>query len=109
MPYLAQVIKEESDRLKANKALYEKELQSLPRKGGHIRVRVVKGHEYYYYNFREGEKVKSKYIKKEDVPKFLHLIEKRDKLLWFIEDINKDLLFAEHCLRGVDLNDSGAG
>ena len=71
MPYLAQVIKEESDRLKANKALYEKELQSLPRKGGHIRVRVVKGHEYYYYNFREGEKVKSKYIKKEDVPQFL--------------------------------------
>ncbi len=43
----------------------ERELNSLPK--GSIRTRKIKSHKYYYFNDRDGDKVRSDYLRADEV------------------------------------------
>ncbi len=64
MSMLASVFAKEELRNMNMIRQYTKELEQLPK--GSIRAKKVKGNVYYYLNFRDGEKVVSKYIGKDE-------------------------------------------
>ena len=65
MSVLEEVLEEEYDRSVRMSRRIEAELAVLPK--GSVRKREIHGHVYYYLNYREGDKVKSKYIPAADV------------------------------------------
>ena len=50
-------------------------ISTCPR--GNLRKRVIRGKEYYYLQYREGQRVKSHYVKADEVPGVLAEIEER--------------------------------
>lgn len=46
-------------------AALEREVASLPK--GSIRKREISGHEYYYLQWREGSRVRSRYVKRDEL------------------------------------------
>ncbi len=60
MSVLEDVLKEEYARSLRFSRLIEEELATLPK--GSVRVRMIRGREYYYLNHREGDRVISDYI-----------------------------------------------
>lgn len=75
MTIIEEVLEEEYQRSLRVSAALEKELDNLPR--GSIRTRIIGGHEYYYLQFRDGPKVRSKYIKREDLGEVRRGLERR--------------------------------
>jgi hypothetical protein len=65
MSVLSEILQEEYDRLKATIVSYEKEVAGLPK--GSIVIKRIGGREYPYLQWREGTRVKSRFIKKEDL------------------------------------------
>lgn len=61
MSILEQVLIEELERNKNFIDLAEKEISQLPL--GYISKKRINSKTYYYHQWREGEKIKSKYIK----------------------------------------------
>lgn len=62
MEILNGILKEELERLKKLKKSYERKISKLP-KGSLVR-KEIKGHIYYYLNYREGNKGIFKYLGK---------------------------------------------
>lgn len=62
MGILDDVLKEELERLNRIESVYLNELKRLPK--GNIIFKNIKGRQYPYLQYRAGDKVKSKYIKK---------------------------------------------
>ena len=60
MSVLEDVLLEEYERSGRLCRLMREELASLPK--GSVRVRMIRGREYYYLNHREGSKVVSDYV-----------------------------------------------
>ena len=87
MSMLASIVAKEQQRNMNMILEYTKELESLPK--GSIRAKNVKGKIYYYLNYREGNKVVSKYIGKDldKISDLKNLIERRIQ----IEKIIKQL------------------
>ena len=75
MSVLEEVLLEEYERSLRISAALEEEIAGLPR--GSIRVRKVRGREYYYLQYRDGKRVKSDYVKSEDVERVREQIELR--------------------------------
>lgn len=65
MSILEEVLKEEYERSRRISEAIEAELAELPR--GSVRKRTVRGHTYYYLQYRVGKKVRSDYVRREDV------------------------------------------
>lgn len=81
---LEEVLEEEYFRsLRASEAL-EAEIARLPK--GYLRTRCIREHEYHYLQWREGKKVRSKYVKEEDVKELREQIELRHKHLQALKD-----------------------
>lgn len=92
MEILNGVLKEELDRLRKLKKSYEKKIAKLP-KGCLIRKKI-KGHVYYYLNYREGEKGVFKYLGKlsrNKLEELLNQIDERNKLQKFYFQVKKDI------------------
>ena len=64
MSMLASIVAKEQLRNMNMILEYTKELEVLPK--GSIRAKNVKGNVYYYLNYRDGDKVVSKYIGKDE-------------------------------------------
>ncbi len=64
MSLISALIKKESIRNQKMISEYEKELESLPK--GSIKTKVIGNNCYYYLNYRDGKKVVSKYIGKDE-------------------------------------------
>jgi len=75
MSILAEILKEEYERLNSILASYEKMAADLPK--GSIRKKTIGGRQYTYLQWRDKDRVRSKYIKSEDVPSLSELIERR--------------------------------
>ena len=60
MPVLEEILEEEYGRTVCLSRAMKEEYLLLPK--GSVRTRVIRGHEYYYLNYREGKKVRSDYI-----------------------------------------------
>ncbi len=78
MSILDGVIREEYDRI--NRVIHniEMEISELPK--GYISEKKIKGKIYYYLQCRENKKLKTSYVKKEDVDAFRTLIAHRKDL-----------------------------
>lgn len=74
MEILNGILKEELERLKKLKKSYEQKISKLP-KGSLVR-KEIKGHIYYYLNYREGNKGIFKYLGKLNEKEFEELKKK---------------------------------
>ena len=71
------VLKEYKELLKKRNTL-RSEAGTLPK--GNLRVRNINGRDYYYLQFREGNHVRSRYVKKVEVSTLSKQIERRNKI-----------------------------
>ena len=81
METLNGILTEELNRLKSLKKNYENNLGSLPK--GSLIEKEIKGHIYYYLNYREGKKSIFKYLGKlndEEISQIKNKIEERRKI-----------------------------
>ena len=78
MSVLEDVLSEEYARSLRLSRLMEKELTTLPK--GSVRVRTIRGREYYYLNHREGDRVKSDYIPASEVEEVRAKVDRRREL-----------------------------
>lgn len=92
MSIFKDILQEEQKRLNALKNKYEQALEKLPK--GSLSRKIRNKKPYYYLAYRDGDKVKFKYIGKEDSEKYRILQEqlpKRHDLLRKLQQVKKDL------------------
>lgn len=99
MSVLEEVLSEEYARSKRLLKHMEAEFVDLPK--GSIRKRNIKGHDYYYLNYRSGEKVKSDYISAADISALREKIERRKSLARAIKEHKQTLKQIERALGGA--------
>ena len=97
MSILDDVLAEEYERLTRMKTRMQEEYLSLPK--GYLSRKVIRGYECYYFQHREGNKVVGSYVREEDVPKYVELIDRRRSLKKSINDINKQLKKLERAIK----------
>lgn len=90
MPYIYGTLMEEKKRLEEILKNYEDELNSLHIKGS-IVEKEIKGHRYKYLVYREGKKVKTVYLKRNNVHDMEKILTKRKEFLNAIKSIKDDL------------------
>lgn len=78
MSILDEVLEEEYERSVRLTRLMEVELEALPK--GSVRTRRLGSHEYYYLNYRDGDKVKSDYIPASEVDDVRGKVERRREI-----------------------------
>ena len=89
MSVLDEVLKEEYDRLARMKSAMSIEYNALPK--GSISKKNIRGCDCYYLQFREGNKVISKYIKKAELDDLVAKIERRKNLKKALRDIDAEM------------------
>jgi len=75
MSILSEILNEEYERLNNTLLSYEALLEDLPK--GSIREKIINGKKYHYLQWRDGRKVRSKYIKPDEVVILSDQIEQR--------------------------------
>jgi hypothetical protein len=75
MSVLSEILQEEYKRLLSTIASYEKLSNEMPK--GSIILKHINGIEYPYLQWREGNKVKSKYLRQDEIEQFREQIERR--------------------------------
>lgn len=97
MSVLDSILKEEYDRI--NRIIYniKEELKELPK--GYISEKKIKGHIYYYLQYRENKKMKTIYIKKNEVATYKNLISYRKGLEKDLKELNQSLKKLERVLK----------
>jgi len=75
MSILSEILNEEYERLNSTLSSYEALAINLPK--GSIREKRINGKMYQYLQWRDGGKVRSKYVKQEDVAVLAEQIERR--------------------------------
>lgn len=99
MSIIDDIIKPEYYRLLESIQFLQNKINEFPK--GASRVKVIKGRNYLYLTYREGEKVKSKYIGSLSSKKAvltLSAIKKRDKLHRFQKELKIQLRDAKKVL-----------
>ena len=79
MSILDDVMLEEYNRINRIINKIDEELNELPK--GYISKKKINEKIYYYLQYREANKIKSKYLKGDDVKIYINLIEHRNELL----------------------------
>lgn len=92
MSILNGIMQEEYDRLNRAIEMIEIEIEQLPK--GYISEKRINQRLYYYLQFREKGKVKSVYLKRDEVDAYRKLIARRKELLLKIKTMqaNRDKL-----------------
>ncbi|MCQ2551162.1 MAG: hypothetical protein MJ146_03070 [Clostridia bacterium] len=104
---MEEVLIEEYLRLKRIQSAVEKELEVLPK--GSLQVKTIHGVKCTYLAYREGDKVKSKYVNEKDVGKVADLIEKRRSDTESLKDIKRSIKQIEKALGKGKLIELTAG
>ena len=92
MKILNDFLQEEKERLLELKKTYESKIQQLPK--GSLIKKNIKGHHYYYLNYRLYKKQIFKYIGKlseEKLKDLLDKIEERRKFEKFLRQVKQDI------------------
>ena len=76
---LEEILLEEYDRSARMINALDAELASLPR--GNIREKLIKGHIYYYLQYRDGNRVRSVYVPKADVETLREQLKARSRCI----------------------------
>lgn len=88
MSVLMSVLREELDRLDRQKVAYEAELSELPR--GYISKKNIRGKISYYLQYRDGNKIVSKYISVNDLPDVEAQVQRRKRLEASLRRVRED-------------------
>lgn len=98
MGYVFQVIANEAKRIKALKESYEQQLSLLPK--GALQTRRRGKHEYCYLSFRDGEKVITGYVGKDErkIHDLKESLEKRKHVERILQQLNQELRVAAKIL-----------
>jgi len=75
MSILSEILKEEYERLNNTLSSFEALAASLPK--GTIREKLINGKKYQYLQWRDGNKVRSRYIKPDEIPLLSEQVERR--------------------------------
>lgn len=100
MKILNDILQEEKERLLELKRIYQSKIQHFPK--GSLIKKNIKGHEYYYLNYRLYKKQIFKYIGKlsgEEVKDLLTKIEERRKFEKYLRQVKKDIKAIEKKIR----------
>ena len=106
MSILEEVLLEEYGRSVESIAAIEEELRDLPR--GYLRERKVRVSRYFYLQRREGKRVISEYVSRDEAPRVKEKLERRKALVEAIKIQEKNLRQIERAL-GKGFIDGGAG
>lgn len=90
---IKEVLLEEYKRINRNLEIYTNKLSKYPK--GSLIIKKRQNHLVYYLNYRENNKVISKYIKKSDLASIMKQIEKRNILITQIKALkleNKEIM-----------------
>ena len=77
---------------------YQEALAGLPK--GTLSEKLVNGNTYYYLKYRDGKKVISQYIRKQDVGALRKQIEKRRNIETMIRSLQEEQELAARVLEG---------
>ena len=91
------ILREELDRSQRMEALYLKELESMPK--GSLQVKVIRGREYLYRCFRDGKKVKSVFVPRDEAEKIGEGIQRRREIESSLKRLRADRELARKALR----------
>lgn len=89
MSVLEEVLFEEYDRSMKIVRAIEAEQETLPR--GSLQEKTIRGRKYFYLQYRDGEKVRSDYIKPNEVDFVRQAIQKRKENDLHIKELNRSL------------------
>ncbi len=81
---LEEVLEEEYARSLRSSRSLEAEIEQLPK--GYLRIRYINGHKHHYLQWRDGNKVRSKYIPEKDADALQQQIEMRHRHLQALKD-----------------------
>lgn len=94
------VMQDELERNRRMQIRYQKEIDQLPQ--GSLFRRMIKGHPYYYLNYREKDKVISKYLGKLDefgVENIKNRIAERKRYQNLLRKLRSEEKFIEKAIR----------
>ena len=97
MSVLDEVLKEEYERLLRMRSAMSIEYDALPK--GSISRKNIRGCDCYYQQYREGDKIVSKYIKKAELDELAAKIEKRRILRKTLRDIDAEMKKIERTIK----------
>lgn len=89
MPIIHEALKEELVRLQEKERVYETQLALLPK--GRIQHKLIGGKLYPYLTYREDGKVKTRYVKSEELEQVRALVEQRQQYERALKSIRMDL------------------
>lgn len=92
MKVLLGVLQEEEDRLKELSAFYAKEIAGKPK--GCLSIKKLGAHRYAYLNYREGDKVRTRYLGPEhakEVAAMRKAIEERRRYERWLREVKQNL------------------
>lgn len=96
MSILEEVLLEEYERSLETIAACEEELANIPK--GYIRERKIHKASYFYLQHREGNRVISEYVSRDEVPRLKESLERRKALMEAIKLQRKNLRQIERAL-----------
>ena len=91
------ILREELDRSQRMEALYLKELESMPK--GSLQVKIIRGREFLYRCFRDGKKVKSVFVPRDEAEKIGESIQRRREIESSLKRLRADCELARKVLR----------
>jgi len=97
MSILDGIMREEYDRLNRVINRIEIEIEQLPK--GYISEKRINQILYYYLQFRENGKVKSVYLKSDEVESYRKLIARRNELIQNLKEMQVDRAKLERVLK----------
>ena len=97
MSVLDEVLKEEYERLLRMRSAMSIEYDALPK--GSISRKNIRGCDCYYLQYRERDKIVSKYIKKAELDELAAKIEKRRILRKTLRDIDAEMKKIERTIK----------
>lgn len=92
MDIISSIIAKERVRNENQTAMYLKELDALPK--GSISTKCVNGNTYYYLNYRDGKKIVSKYIGKDEqsLREIKEKLERRKQIEGILKKLKEELI-----------------
>ena len=98
MNLIISTVLQEKRRIDYKLEKYQEALAGLPK--GTLSEKLVNGNTYYYLKYRDGKKVISQYIRKQDVGALRKQIEKRRHIETMIRSLQEEQELAARVLEG---------
>lgn len=98
MNMILSMVLQEKQRIDYMLARYQETISELPK--GTISEKLINGNTYYYLKYRDGKKVISKYVGKDNIQELKEQIEKRRHVEAMIKSLTEEQRLAAKILEG---------